>query len=1101
MKHAVLAAASLLALSAAAAPAAAEEGYYQHPTAGGSTLVFASEGDLWRAARGGGPAVRLTNHEEEESDAHISPDGTMVAFNAAYDSGSDVYVMPLAGGAPKRLTFEGGFVRTVGWTPGGDVIYAANKAKGRFGEVLYTVSPQGGEPEAIPLWRANDATFGSDGKTLFFSRRGLVARANDNAVMYRGGGTAQLWRWTMGSSAEAEQLLPDFEAGIRSPMAHGGRVYFIADQSGGDAVWSVAEDGSGLTRHTDAMPFPIRQASLDAGEIFLQNGADIHVFTIADSRLRKLPLDIVTDREQMRVRAIGNPLQQMTSARLSPSGESLAVTARGRVALGFPKQRRRIELPIPMDARAREAVLTKDGKTAYMVLDQDVRGDIYRMSADGTGTPEAVTRGYDAHIWGFTLSGDGKTAIVYDKKGRLQKVDTATGAVTLLARSPTGSDAAFGYVSFSPDGKYIAYAEDQDGGAASRGAIFLQDVATGRRVRATSTKYHDYAPAFSHDGAWLYFLSDRNFQPNPGSPWGDRNMGPAFPDRGEIYALQLDPAEDFRFMDDNELSGAGEEEAAAGESGDEGKDEDKKEKSGANIVMQGLADRLYKVPGVTGVFGALFANEGFLYTARGDGEIISISISKDDSKTETFAKGARGFDLSADGKTAFVMAGSPNDPVLALVPAKAKMPDKLDTNRVRLSDWRLQVDPKAEWKQMFVDAWRMHRDFAYDPKLRGLDWDAVRAQHEPLVERIGHRAELNAILAQMASPLGILHSQVRDGDVPRDGENADMGFLGAQLTPVRGGMRIDDIWDSDPDMVDMLPALRRPGVDVRKGDVITHIDGRRVASRKDVALALSSKVGQEVRLELLRGTASLSQIVQPMPAFGDFRARFYDRVEDTRARVTQMSGGNVGYIALNAMGGNDVADFARDFYAQLDKDGLIIDVRGNNGGNVDSIILTALLRRAWAFWSSPIGGKPYTNMQGAYRGHVAVLIDERTYSDGETFAAGFKSLGLGPLIGKRTAGAGIWLSGRNPLTDNGMVRIAEFPQYRLDGEWLLEGWGVSPDIEVENLPHAAFKGEDAQLQTAVDTLRARIAAEPIPDLVPRPLPPVGTPGKDAYKLP
>ncbi|GMM93230.1 S41 family peptidase [Qipengyuania sp. MTN3-11] len=1101
MKSLRFAAASLLALAASAV--AAEEGYYQYPSARGDTLVFASEGDLWRAPRGGGMAVRLTNHEEEESNAALSPDGTMVAFNAAYDSTGDVYVMPVSGGAPKRLTFESGGVRTVGWTPEGRVVFATNRHGGGLGEILYTVAPDGGEPQAIPLWRANAATFGSDPNTLFFQRRGLDMRANDNAVQYRGGGTAQLWRWQMGSQAEATQLLADHAAGIRMPMAWNGRIYFISDQSGGDAVWSVAEDGSGVRQHSAELPFPVLQASLDNGEIFLQNGADLHVYSIAGNTMRRLDIDLVTDREQTRERALENPLRNLTAAHVSPSGESVALTARGRVALGFTSQRRRIEFPVPLDARAREAVAGPEGAEVFAIIDQDVRGDIYRMPADGTGAPVAVTRGYDSYIWEFDLSPDGKTIVVADKAARLQKIDVATGRVTELARNATGNDNPFSGVTFSPDGKFIAYAEDFDGGTGYRGSIFVQDLASGRRVRATSDKYSDFAPAFAHDGAWLYFLSERNFSPNPGYPWGDRNMGVAFPDRGEIYALQLDPASEFRFVEENELSGEDEEaELGAAGSAEDSKKEDEEEEdtkpAPANIVLEGLADRLYKVPGAAGVEGALFAAEDFLFTRRGE-DIVSVAISKNDPKIETFAAKALGFELSADRKTAFVVSGPPDSPAMALVPVGAKMPDTLDPHRVRLADWKLLVDPQAEWQQMFVDAWRMHRDFAYDPALRGVDWNAVRARHEPLVARIGHRAELNAILSQMSSQLGILHSQVGGGDVPRDTENAELGFLGAETSPVAGGLRIDAIYRSDEDIVSMRPPLTRPGVDARVGDVITRVDGRPVRTHAELAQALTAKVGQEVRLDLTRGGRSVSAIVQPMNAGGEYMARWFDRVQEKRAETDRLSGGDIGYVALKAMGGDDVAAFARDFFPQLDKDGLIIDVRGNNGGNVDSIVIAQLMRRVWAYWATD-GGRPYTNMQGAFRGHIAVLIDERTYSDGETFAAGMKSLGLAPLIGTRTAGAGIWLSGRNPLTDNGMARIAEYAQYGLDGRWLIEGWGVAPDIEVENLPHASFEGQDAQLEAAVGWLEAKIAAEPVRELVPLPLPPVGEPGRDAYRL-
>lgn len=1111
MKSIFMAAGSLAALIAS--PLAAEEGFYQHPAASGNVLVFASEGDLWRTGRSGGAAIRLTNHEGEESDPAISPDGTMVAFTASYDSDRDVYVMPLGGGMPRRLTFEGGFVRAIGWTPQGEVIYASSLTGAGQAEVLHIVSPAGGQAAALPLWRANDAAFGADGRTLFFTRRGLFARARDNAVLYRGGGMEQLWRWQTGSDAEAVQLLADFGAPIRMPMPHGGRVFFVSDKSGKDAVWSVAEDGSDVRQESPELPFPVLQANSDGGDIFLQNGADLHVFSPGRGTIARIAIDLVTDREQTRLRAIDNPLRFFEGARLSASGEMVAVTARGRAALAAPGQLRRIELPVPLAARARKVVQAPDGKQVFMILDEGAHGDIYAMPTDGTGAPEPVTRGYDAHIWSFAVAPDSKTIVIWDKQARLQKVDVATGRVTLLARNESGNDDAFFDLAFSPDGSHIAYAETALTNAGNTSDIIIQNLATGRRVQATSGKYNSYAPTFAHDGAWLYFISDRNFAPEPGNPWGDRNMGPAFPDRGEIYALQLDPEADFRLVEQNELTRSAKDAAQDGEDSDaqadaakgevKGKSKDTKGKRATaqqGIVLDGVAERLYKLPVKPGVERLLLAAENFLYTRRGD-NIVSIAIDRRDPREEVFAAGAQTMELSGDRQNALVVGGPDDKPSLALVPVGARQPDKLGPYQVRLDDWRLTVDPRAEWRQIFIDAWRLHRDFLYDPALRGVDWNAVRAAREPFLNRIGSRAELDTILGEMASQVGILHSQVRGADLPLDRENPAMAFLGARVTPVAEGLRIDDILRAEADLVALRPPLRRPGVDVRIGDVIRLVDGRPVASLADLQTALATKAGQQVRLDLNRAGRPISAIVEPMTLDGNYTAHYRDFVERKRAATERLSGGQIGYLHLRAMGPNDLAGFARDYFPQISKPGLIIDVRGNSGGNIDSFIVAMLLRKAWAFWAQPDGrGVATTNMQNAYRGHIAVLIDERTYSDGETFAAAVKALGIAPLVGTRTAGAGVWLSDRNPLADRGMVRAAENAQYAIDGTWIVEGRGIAPDREVENLPHATFKGNDAQLEAAVGMLSETIARQPVPPLVPRPLPPLGTPASDVSRM-
>jgi tricorn protease len=309
-------------------------------------------------------------------------------------------------------------------------------------------------------------------------------------------------------------------------------------------------------------------------------------------------------------------------------------------------------------------------------------------------------------------------------------------------------------------------------------------------------------------------------------------------------------------------------------------------------------------------------------------------------------------------------------------------------------------------------------------------------------------------------------------------------------------VKIVSILSGEADRPDTLGPLRKPGVDVKPGDVITAVDGVPVASPDDLMNTLTMKAEMQVRLDLLRGTARRSEIIVPASRATNSQLLYADWVQDNRDVVAKASGGKVGYLHLRAMGASDVASFARDFYEHHDKDGLIIDVRGNRGGNIDSWIIGTLLRKVWAYWPGPDGRGASTNMQQTFRGHLAVLINEGTYSDGETFAAGIKALDLAPLIGTRTAGAGIWLSDRNPLVDGGQARVAEFAQHGADGRWLLEGNGVAPDILVETPPRAAYLGEDRQIDQALAYLNGKIAAEPIQRLIPKPLPPLGEPGQD-----
>jgi len=476
----------------------------------------------------------------------------------------------------------------------------------------------------------------------------------------------------------------------------------------------------------------------------------------------------------------------------------------------------------------------------------------------------------------------------------------------------------------------------------------------------------------------------------------------------------------------------------------------------------------------------------------------SLAIDNQGGNAETVSGDVRSYELSADGKKLMLVRGgiAGAAPEILIVDAAPKLPAELPKFQVRWSDWQIATQPRAEWRQMFVDAWRMQRDHFYDKAMHGVDWQAVRAKYEPLVERVSTRAELAELMAQMVGELGALHSQVGAGDVRIAPEEPGIAGLGARFSREPEGWRIEKIYASDPELPAEASPLAATGLDLKAGDVITAVNGRRAAAAPHLAELLRGQAGKQVLLELRSAEGKpLQKIVVPVAQRRETQLRYNDWRQSRARAVQQASGGRIGYLHLRAMGPEDIADFAREFYAQIDREGLIIDVRFNNGGNIDSWLLEKLLRRAWAFWQSrsPEGAPPYANMQQAFRGHLAVLINENTYSDGETFAEGFKRLGLGPAIGRQTSGAGVWLSDRNRLMDNGIMRAAENGQMDASGHFLIEGVGVKPDIEVDNLPRATFLGGDAQLDAAIAHLRRAMAERPLltpkPGAYPRPVKP------------
>jgi len=504
------------------------------------------------------------------------------------------------------------------------------------------------------------------------------------------------------------------------------------------------------------------------------------------------------------------------------------------------------------------------------------------------------------------------------------------------------------------------------------------------------------------------------------------------------------------------------------------------------------------VPLAAGNYRSLAADAKRLYFIENDPApnarpaLRTLSINNESPKPETFADNVRAFALAGGADKLAYITG---DNAIFIVDRGPKAPSDTARFRVRVGDWRLLVDPSAEWRQMYHDAWRMVRDFLFDRNLRGVDWPALRNQYAALLPRLTDRLELDDLLGQLTAELSVLHSQVRGGDYRKDPNEPTAAFLGARFEPAPGGLRIAAILRSEPDIPLARSPLARPGVDVQVDDLLVAVNGQPVSQTWELAQRLANQVGQQVLLELRRGEEQRRVVVQPVNAVTEARLLYQHWVETNRSRVETAAGGRIGYLHLRAMGAADMADFVRQFHSQFDREGLILDVRRNRGGNIDSWIIGTLLRRAWAFWQSP-GGTPYWNQQQTFRGHLTVLIDPLTYSDGETFAAGVKALGLGPLIGQRTAGAGVWLTARHRLADHGMARIAEFPQFGADGRWLLEGHGVAPDFEVINPPHASWQGQDAQLEAALDHLLRRLEEEPITQPEAEPIPPRGTPGRD-----
>ena len=1062
---AVLVAALVLTATSLAAQGA--QGFYRFPALHGDTIVFAAEGDLWMVTVAGGAARRLTTHPGEETSPVISPDGRTLAFTATYEGPAELYTMPLSGGVPTRWTYEAEPSVATTWTPDGKLVYTTAHFSGLPKLRLVTIDLQNDTRTQVPLAEATEGVYDGSGRTLYFARPGFH---NNVTKRYTGGTARKIWMFD--GQHEARELTGDYRGESHSPMWWNGRVYFVTDRDGTMNIWSMDAQGGDLQQVTHHSGWDVRSPSLSNGHIVYQLQADLHLFDIATNQDRVVPITLPSDFDQLREKWVDNPMQYLTSAHLSPKGDAVVLTARGRVFVAPARQGRLVRAVRKDSVRFRDVVFMPDGKTLLGLSDETRELEFVTIPANGVGSDHRVTN--DGTILRFTgiPSPDGKWVAYTDNNLDLWVLEVATGRERKVSQHREG----VGDQTWSPDGRWLAYVERATN---TFSQIWLYDVAQQQRVAVTDDRVNSESPAWDPKGEFLYFLSDRNLESLVGSPWGSRQPEPYFDHQMEIFQIALRSGLRSPFRPDDELM------AAKPEAGDKAP---ASAATSASIETDGIARRLQRVPVSAGNYRGLTVNGDALYMlSRESGpdantDLVAVKITNRNPKAEQVVENVRSYEMSQDGKKLLVRKGS-DLYVIDAKPAKANLTDA----RVDLRGWTFPIDVREDWRQIFIDAWRLERDYFYDPNMHGVDWDAQLAKYLPLVDRITTRAELSDLIGWYVGELSALHTSVRGGDLREGNDNVRVASLGARLVrdTRAGGYRIDYIYQSDPDYPHERSPLADPTLGIEVGDVITAVNGVPALSVTEIGELLRDQEGHQVLLALTSGGTSREVVVTPTA--NEFNLRYGDWEYTRRLAVDSATDDNVGYLHLRAMGSNDITAWYRNFYPVFNRQGLIIDVRHNNGGNIDAFILEKLIRRAWMYWKDRVG-QPYWNMNYAFRGHIVVLVDQRTASDGEAFAEGFRRLGLGPVIGMRTWGGEIWLGSQNRLTDGGLARAPMSGVYGPDGKWLVEQIGVVPDIEVDNLPNATFKGQDAQLDAAIKYLLDKIKEDPRPVPPPPPYP-------------
>lgn len=1049
------------------------EGYYQYPDVHNDQIIFAAEGDLWSVSLSGGLAQRLTTHAEQEAYPSISPDGQTIMFSASYEGPTEVYTMPINGGLTSRWTYESEGSIATAWTPQGEMVYATWAYNKKPDNRLVKINPGTKVKTQIPLDQASEASYNSDGSTIFFVR---PAYHRNVTKRYEGGTARQIWKFTDGGG-EAVKLTTDHNGESHHPMWLNGRVYFITDRDGTMNIWSMNESGGDKQQHTTHDEFDVRYANASNGNIVYQMGADLWKYNIASNSSSKVNITLASDLDQLREKWEENPSRYITSVNPDKDGSKIAITARGRTFVVPTNGGRMISFTEKKDVRYRDATFSSDGKSVIALSDESGEFEFVQMPADGLGSEKAITSDGNLLRYAGIPSPDGKWIAYDDLESNMYILNVATGVSTKISTNQEG----IWDFSWSPDSQWLAYVQ---AAANSMVQIRIHNVNSNSNFDLTTDRANSYNPRWSPDGKFIYFISDRNFTTLVGSPWGTRQPEPYFDVSEKIYHVALQKGTRSPFRPGDELY-SGEETPKKEESSKKGKKEEAgDDKLVVRIDQTGIQERLIALPIDPGNYFSLAVNDKAIYMiSRSTGvdaknDLVVAKITNEDVEVKTMVSGVNGYSMTPDGKKLLINKNRS----YYMANAGTGSIGNLNDSKIDLSGWKFPINPREDWKQIFTDAWRMERDYFYDKNMHGVDWDAMHAKYLPLVDRVTTRNELSDLIGRFVGELSALHTSVRGGDTRNDNKNISVANLGGVFTRDEsvGGFKIDYIYKVDPDYPDEKSPLDDPYLDVQVGDVITSVNGRASLSASDIGELIRNQTGKQVRLAIKRGSSVRDIIVKPIGSA--FNLRYRDWEYGNRKYVDQKSQNKIGYLHLRAMGSNDINQFYREFYPVFNRQGLIVDVRYNWGGNIDSFILEKLLRKAWMYWKGR-SGEPYWNMPYAFRGHLAVLVNENTYSDGEAFADGFRELGLGTTIGTRTWGGEIWLNSANRLSDGGLARAPMFGVYA-EGEWRIEGHGFVPDIEIDNLPHSTFNGGDAQLDRAIEHLLQKIEEDPRP--VPQP---------------
>ncbi|KAB2924465.1 MAG: protease [Bacteroidetes bacterium] len=1063
----------MLFLAAAGILAAQQEArLLRFPAVHGGKIVFTYAGDLYTVPTAGGTARRITSDVGTELFPRFSPDGKWIAFTGQYDGNTEVYLIPSEGGVPKRLTVTATLDRddvsdrmgpnniVMAWKDAKSVVFRSrriefNDWKGQ----LFLASVEGGLPEQLPVPRGGWISFAPDGKRFAYNR---VFREFRTWKRYRGGQADDIWIYD--PSTRAVENITNDPAQDIFPMWSGSRIYFVSDRDGRDKnkrmnLYSYDLGTKQTVQHTFFSEFDVKFPSLGDDAIVFENGGYIYRFDLRTQKEQKVPVQISEDLDGGRG-GIVDVSKNVTNYEIAPDGNRALFGARGEVFTVPAKYGPTRNLTQTPGVHERNAKWSPDGKWIAYVSDATGEDELWMRPQDGSGEPVQLTKNSSNYKYQPAWSPDSRKLLWADRAQRLQFVDVESRSVTLVAESKVWE---YNEYAWSPDSKWITYVNPE---AETMSKVKLYSVEKKETADVTDGWYDSGNPVFSSDGKFLFFTSNRSFSPS--YSWTEWNH--AYFDMAKIYFVTL--AKETKSPFEPKSDEVKVKEEKKDEKKDDKKDEKKKDDGktpAVKVDLDGLQQRIAGLPVSASNYRNLTViGDKVYYLRQGTKDARSkMFLYELDKQKETELGDVNGYEVSADGKKMLVgLDGS--YAIIDLPTGKVEPKDKLN-----LSDMKMVLDRRAEWTQMFNESWRQMRDFLFAPNMHGVDWKRMKETYAQLLPHVNHRIDLTYVIGEMISELNIGHAYVGGGEYPK-AERIKLGLLGAVVERDAASKyyRIVRIlkgqnWD---------PALRSPlteiGVDVKEGDYIVAVEGSSTAGMTDLYASLIGTAGKQVRLKVNSSPKETgSRETTVVPIANEAPLYYYNWVQKNIETVSKATGGKVGYIHIPDMGPNGLNEFAKHFYPQLRKEALIIDDRGNGGGNVSPMIAERLNRQL-AMIDVARNGTPGPNPDGMHLGPKVLLLDEFSASDGDIFPYRFRKYNLGKLIGKRSWGGVVGIRGTLPLLDGGFLNRPEFSRYDVDGKsWIMEGYGVDPDIVVDNDPAKEFGGVDEQLNKAIEVIK------------------------------